>query len=216
MAYHVPYARKTFTPLTPDMPGNADNPVQFDLQPAWGADLARIKSIVFATTGLTQGDDWSPAIQDAVIKAFETGAPAFVNTISAIRGLTVPALMALRAGVIQRMPNRAKDGGGIEPDHDAPIPIETGRQFAMVCGAVLALALMVAMEIAQLSDKADADPRFFVQPSGSGAAAMPAKGKGGNATTARSGSRRRATAGRRSTTGAGQPTGSAADSTTGT
>lgn len=197
MSYQIPYHRETVRPVNDVIPGNtqSDNPVEFDIAPAWGADLARIKSVVFASMGLITEAGWTPELQAAVIGSFETGAAAFVNTVEAIRGLTVPAVMALRAGLISELPRRVPDGG-TEPiqDPNAPIPITTGVAFSRICGAVSPMALHVAMKIADLSNRANMDPRFFAQPSGSGIPAMERQ-TGLTATSAPKRSRRRGTAG---------------------
>jgi len=209
VAFHIPYTGKTFTPGSTTIQGNETdpNPVQFDIVPAWGADQARVKSIVFATLGLVQTSDWTPSVQQGVIAAFETGAPVFVDTVKAIRNLSVPAALALRAGLIAKLPTKVREaGGGIEPDPDAPVPIETGRDFSRICGHpnILALAYQVACEIAAIGDKAsqEVDPRFFGQPSGSNGKGTGQKAKGSNAKTARQPRSGRGTAGSDST-GAG-------------
>lgn len=204
MAMHAKYVGTTFRPSNATLPGNesSDNPLEFDLVPAWGGDVARIKSIVYATTGLVQGGDWSPEIQAAVIAAFDSGAPAFINTITAIRGLTVPAVMALRSGQIPELPVAVDPADGqTRANHDAPIAVTNGVQFSRLAGALMTLALLVAMEIGKLTDKAerDLDPRFFGQPSGSGGKGTARKAKGSTAKTARPKSRRRETAGNDST-----------------
>lgn len=193
--YSIPYHRcPDFRPISDVIPGNqsAANPVSFDLAPAWGPDLARIRSIITASIGLVQEAEWSPSIQAAVIAAFESGAPAFVNTVEAVRGLTVPAVMALRAGLIRELP---KVPGTNNPDDTAQVPITSGFDFSRICGAVPAMALHVAMKIMEISEKAEVDPRIFAQPSGSGGTGTPAA----TATTVPSApatSRRRGTAGK--------------------
>lgn len=197
MALHIPYHRHTFRPVNDVLPGNAtsDNPLEFDIVPAWGGDLARIKSIVFASLGLVNGDDWGPEAQEAVIAAFGSGAPAFLNTVTAIRGLSVPAIMAVRAGLIQTLPQAVKDGESVA-DPEAPYQVVNGLQFSRLCGAMPGMSLHVASEIAKISTEAERamDPRFFKRPSGSGGPATAGKGRATNARTARPTSRRRATA----------------------
>lgn len=124
MPYAVPYATDTLRIPNAMIPGNetSDNPVEFDIAPAWGPDLARLRSVVSAADALSRdtGDNgsWTPAVQDATIKGFEVGAPAFANIILAIRGLTIPVQMALRAGVLPTIqPGMAAD---------AQIPIMSG------------------------------------------------------------------------------------------
>lgn len=197
MGMHVPYSRTTYRPGDDILPGNktSDNPLEFDIVPAWGGDLARIKSLIYATMGLVQGKEWGPQVQEAVIAAFDTGAPVFENTVTAIRGLSVPSIMALRAGLIPALPKTVQDGG-MKSDPEAPYEVMNGRAFSKLCGALAGTALHVAMEIGKLSDKAEQamDPRFFKQPSGSSGTAKAGRGKGSTVATARPTSRRRGTA----------------------
>ncbi len=196
--FTVPYSTDTLKAPDEIIPGNsvADAPVEYDIAPAWGADLARLKSIVIASTGLTSDDTWTPQLQESVIKAFETGARAFVNTVPAIRNLYVPARMALRAGVIGRL----SPGMNL----DSQVPVINGTQFSAIAGAVAGQAFWLAMKIISLSNQQEVDPRFFEQPSGSG-------GPGTSAATtttagsARNGSRRRGTAAKQGKTGSRQP-----------
>ncbi len=185
--FEVPYATDTVRIAADLLPGNdtSDNPLEFDIVPPWGPDLARLKSLMLATTGLTD-DGWSPAMQELVIKAFETGASAFVNTVTAVRGLSVPRAMALRAGIEIHDPKTQR------------VQITTGVDFSKVCGALqlAPIALHVAFQIVALSKKQDVDPRFFVQPSGSGGAATVGAGNT-SVTTAPNGSGRRGTAAER-------------------
>jgi hypothetical protein len=207
MAYQIPYTRETFKIPDGVIPGNSvsDNPVEFDLAPAWGADLARVRSMIQATVGLVQEVGWTEQIQQTVLASFETGAGAFVNTVEAVRGLTVPAIAAKRAGLITEIPTHIPPGKtNAVPNLDAPFAIASGLAFSRVCGAMSVIALMVAMRIAEISQKAEAavDPRLFEQPSGSGGVETPRR----TATTARPArrrSRRRGTAGKNSTAKAG-------------
>jgi hypothetical protein len=198
MAYDIPYHRHPgFRPPNDLLPGNdsSENPVEFDLAPAWGGDLARIRSIMSASIGLVNENDWSPATQAAVIAAFETGAPAYVNTVEAVRGLTIPAAMAFRAGLITDLP---KVPGTLNPDPAAKVAVTTGVAFSRICGAVPAMALAVAMKIMEISAKSEAivaDSRFFVQPSGSGGTGTP-EAAATTAGSARPTPRRRGTAGK--------------------
>lgn len=185
------YHRDTYRPGPDVIPGNdrADNPVEFDLVPAEGADLARIKSILVATSGLTSDVTWSPEMQAAVIAAFESGATCYVNTITAIRGLTVPAVMAVRVGIItaDQVPVH-QPAGATAPvaNLDAPIAILNGFAFSRICGfsEVLVLAMMVAAELVKLSNRTTVDPRFFAQPSGSLPTGTPGQGADSTATPA--------------------------------
>lgn len=178
MAYQVHYARDTYKPDDIMVPGNstASNPVEFDLCPAEGPDLARIKSVLVATSGLVQTENWGPDMQAAVIAAFENGAPAFINTIEQVRGMTIPAAMAKRVGIISEIPTHVKPGTSTTvPNFEAPIPVTTGLHFSRICGFVnmTALTMQVAKEIAVLSNRTEIDPRLFVQPSGFGGTGMP-------------------------------------------
>lgn len=181
-------AYSTDTVRIPDqiVSGNesSDSPVEFDIAPAWGADLARLRSVIEASEGMLT-DDWSPERQASVSAGFTDGPKAFNNTILAIRNLWIPAAMAHRAGLI----GTAAPGAG-------KVPITTGEQFARICGApdLLGMALFVAYRIINLNRKQQVDARFFAQPSGGGGTVS------GHPTTttagaAKTGSRRRATAG---------------------
>lgn len=187
MSYQIPYHKHLFKLPDVVLPGNstADNPVEFDLAPAWGADWARIRSIITATIGLSQDGGWSPEMQQMVISAFETGGQAFTNTVEAIRGLTVPMAMALRAGILDALPK----GSSL----DTPVPVTNGFHFTRICGAVPVIALTVASEVAKLSQKQEVDPRLFVQPSGSGGRGKKAA-RTGTAGSAQRTSRRQGTA----------------------
>lgn len=208
MAHQIPYHTDTFRPVSDVIPGNetADNPVEFDLVPAEGPDLARLKSVVFAAAGLTQESSWTPDVQEAVIKAFETGAMAFVNTVEAIRGLTIPAAMAKRVGIITELPTHVPEGTTAPvPNPKAPIPVLHGLSFSKICGFVPLMAFHVAMRLVDLSNKAEAiDPRFFGQPSGSGGQRTAGQ-TNGTAGNARRRSRRRETAGGQAPAGSQQP-----------
>lgn len=199
MGMHIPYTGDKFRIPDSLAPGNsvAERPILFHLEPAWGPDLARIKSVIFATAGLVNTTDWSPDMQSAVTEAFGHGQLAFINTITQIEGLTIPARMAQRAGLLENLPTKVGADGQAVPDPDAPFPITTGRHFAAICGSgsVLALSMTVAAKIASLSEDALIDPRFFAQPSGSGGPGtrpkMPTSAAAANPT-----SRRRETAGK--------------------
>lgn len=188
MAFTIPYSTETVRVPNFLIKGNetADAPVEFDIAPAWGADMARIKSVVVASAGLSSDEEWSPGVQNAVIKAFETGGSAFVNTVLAIRNLSIPMRMAIRAGII----SAPAAGAAV----DTPVPIVNGEQFSRIAGAIAGQAFWLAMKIVHLSGKQEIDPRFFVQPSGSGG-----QGTSGRRTTtagsAPKTSRRRGTAG---------------------
>jgi hypothetical protein len=220
VAFQTSYQRDTVRVSDTLIPGNSnsDSPVEFDICPAWGADIARIKSIIYATLGLAQDGDWSPEVQANVIEAFGTGGAAFVNTVERIRNLTVPAVAALRAGLITELPKSVKPGDQAPtPDHEAPFPITNGTQFAKVCGGMLPIALEIAFAIGKL-DGAKADARFFGQPSGSGETATGKKAGRSTAGIVPRLPRRRVTAGkggRKGRTGGNTPT-QTGGSTTGT
>ena len=208
MSHQIPYATDTFRPVSDLIPGNetANNPVEFDLVPAEGSDLARLKSVMFAAAGLVNTSTWTPEMQEAVIRAFETGAPAFVNKVEAVRGLTVPARLAKRVGIIQELPTHVPEGTTAPvPNPKAPVPVLHGLSFSKVCGFVPAMALHVAMKIVDLSAQAEAiDPRFFGQPSGSGGPGTAGQ-TNGTADNARRRPRRRRTAGGPARTESQQP-----------
>jgi hypothetical protein len=178
VAFQVTYARDTYRPDDVLIAGNSVStfPVEFDICPAEGPDLARIRSILVATAGLVNEQSWSPDMQAAVISAFETGAPAFINTVEAVRGLTIPAAMAKRVGIISEVPTHVPQGSSTPvPNTEAPIPITTGLHFSRICGFVnlSALSMQLASKIAELSNRVNVDPRLFVQPSGSGGTTTP-------------------------------------------
>ncbi len=154
MSYSVPFTEELYVPHS--IPGNreADTPVRFYLSAAGGPDLARLRSILYASGGISNEVEWSATLQRDVAAAFVHGADLFVNTVDAIEGLTVPAAMALKAGIIQADPARPID-------RQAPIMIDTGAKFARVCGWLTILAFEVALKIAELSREVDADTRFF-------------------------------------------------------
>jgi hypothetical protein len=161
--FEVPYAGGTARIPNALIPGNEESnaPVEFDITPAWGPDMARLRSVLEASLSIS-GPSWDPATQDVVIKAFETGAGAFVNTVAGIRNLSIPKAMALRAGILVDPKGPA----------DLKVPIVTGEQFGRICGDphLLGITLYVAFEIMKLSKANRVDPRFFTQPSGSGSA----------------------------------------------
>jgi hypothetical protein len=168
------YLQKTFVPGDDYVPGNstATNPLTFGLAPAEGPDIARIKSVLVAAAGLN-ADSWHAGQQDAVIHAFTTGAPAFVNTITKITGLSIPAAMALRVGLPV-------------PDGQDTVAIVNGYQFSRIVGftEMLVLSMALAAEILKLSGSSHVDPRLFAQPSGLQPLGTATPAKGTNATSA--------------------------------
>lgn len=191
MAMHVVFKENTYRIPDDFLPGNStsDDPVEFDLEPAWGADLARIKSITYACIGVTQPGDWTPDTQQAVAAAFEHGAAGFIRTIREVRGLTVDPKVARRANLItnEQLAQLQKT--------QQPFRVSTGAHYAAICGTLIATSILVAKEIAVLTDGAerDMDPRFFKQPSGSGGTVTEEKTPAGPATTARRRTRGRGT-----------------------
>ena len=98
----ITFTDSVYQPEDEVIPGNASSPtpVKFHLKPPLAPDLARLKSIVYAVTGLANPSDWTPGMQVAVLKAFETGRDAFDHTVRKVEGLYVPAVAALRCGAI--------------------------------------------------------------------------------------------------------------------
>jgi len=196
MSYQIPYESATYKPDNALIPGNqeSDNPVIFELEPAGGADLARLKSVLWASSGLVSEATWTPDLQAAVIGSFDTGAPVFERCITSIQGLTVPAAMAVRVGLLAAVPVRADGDGKVRPDPKAPVPITTGLQFSKVVGFMTALALSLCFELMKISDQvAKLDTRLFAQPSGSPSTETPGRPTG-TVRRARKASGRRETA----------------------
>jgi len=176
MAVHLRYTRNVFTIPDEVVPGNSTDkqPVRFHLAPAEGPDVARLRSVITATAGVMHGD-WSPEVQRAVTAAFSHGAPGFVDTVERIEGLTIPAALALRARLIEKLPTAIRPGTGVPvEDPEAPIAVTSGRAFAAIAGFELVLSTRVAQEILRLTNETGIDPRFFASPSGSPAAETPA------------------------------------------
>lgn len=202
MAWAIPYSRKTLVVNDFVIDGNSKSaaPVEIDIEPADGADRARIKSIYLASmaTGSAQFA-WTPELQDQVAAAFRTSRGVFVDTVRAARNLSAPAALALRAGLIPELPRKTVDGHVVD-DPDALIPIKTGAEFDRVALFMLPLALYVALEIAEISERVTIDPRFFEQRSGSGGPDKPGR-RSGTAGSARSRSSAGAIAGGRTRKG---------------
>ena len=197
MSHQIPYEDGTYRPDDSLIPNNtrSDNPVEFGIAPAGGSDLARLKSVLYASAGLTNEGIWSPDMQAAVIGAFETGADVFTRCVTWIRGFTVPAALAVRVGLLQKVPAVADADGKVRPDPKAPIPITTGAEFSKVAGFQTALSLGLAFEIMKISRQVNTlDARLFVQPSGSSSPGTP-DAPTGSVTTAQKRHGRRETAG---------------------
>lgn len=186
MAHMIPFHQSTFRPKLA-IKGNedSDRPVEFDLSAAAGPDHARVKSLIYGTAALLfAGAEWTPTMQASVLEAFRTGGSVFERTVDAIRHLTVPASLALRAGVIQTL----GPGMGLT----TPVPIETGPQFARISGYCPILAFEVVKEIGRLSDEGEIDLRFFgslitsreTSPAPSGSAGPATTGSAGSGTAA--------------------------------
>jgi hypothetical protein len=204
----IPFTEDVYTPDDETIPGNstAVNPVQFDISPAQGPDMARLKSLIYADFGLTHATNWSPETQEAVIKAFETAGPVFQNTVSGVRGLAVPAALAVKVGILGAMPTKVdpQDPNRRVPDREQAVPVSNGLDFSRVQGYFPVLALRVGMAIMNLNGQAPKqDQRFFEQPSGSGGRKT-RKRTPGNVPAAQSRSRRRETAGESGQTASGQ------------
>lgn len=179
MAYQLRYATKTYRPGNDVIPDNeaSSTPVEFDLAPAEGTDLARLKSIIVGMGGLVADMPWTADAQHVVTSSIQNGASAFTNTVRAVRNLTVPAGMALRAAIVAQkdIPKRVLvPGQPPAPDLEAQIPVRTGFEFARVCGFVPVLSMHLGKEILELTNESGIDPRFFVPPSGSGGQETPA------------------------------------------
>lgn len=159
--FEAPYSTATIKIPNVLVPGNeeSDNPLEFDIAPAWGPDIARLRSVMEASSVV--GGDWDPATQDTVVKAFQTSGGAFVNAVTAVRGLVVPFQMALRAGLVAAMQPSAKP--------DQKIPVTTGADFSRISSDpnMLGISLFVAYEVMKLTKANNVDSRFFMQPSGS-------------------------------------------------
>lgn len=195
MAFTIPFTRNTFRPPDTIIPGNSTDPapVEFTLDPAGGADVARISALVYGDIGLILAAGDMSLNSQQIIQALESSRGVFIQTVVAITGLTVPAILAVKVGILQALP---KQPNTTVDDPTAKIPISNGAEFDKVAPYMSALAMLVAFEIGKLTTDLDnkADPRFFVPPSGSGRTGTRAKATS-TATGARPTSRRRATAG---------------------
>jgi hypothetical protein len=196
MSYQIPYESAVFKPDNDLIPGNAqaDNPVEFDLVPAGGSDLARLKSVLYASAGLVNEGSWSPDMQAATVSAFDSGSGVFERCIVGIRGFNIPAALAVRVGILKDLPKIADGDGKVRPDPKAPVPVTNGFEFAKIAGFQTGLALSVAFEIMKISRQvASLDSRLFVRPSGSPSAGTPS-GQTGTVPAVRKGPGRRGTA----------------------
>lgn len=183
MAYRIPFHRVAYRPET--IPGNteSDTPVEVDLSPVGGVELAKAKTLVTAlgTLGLVDAG-WSGAHERTVVEGLKSAPDLFKQGIDAIRGLSVPAAMAVKVGLLPKVPD------GLTPDSD--VPVTTGEQFVRLVPYQTALALELVMRLVKLSTEADIDPRFFASPTtspatranGSGSAPPAAPRRGRRAT----------------------------------
>lgn len=184
MAFNLPLHDDIYTVPNSLIPDNIESqtPVRFHILPAAGADQARLKSLLVATTGLIGIDDWTPRMQEMVIKAFQNGGDLFTRTVEKIEGLTIPAKFAKRHMLAP--PSELENW----KDPKAPFPIVTGTQYSQIAGYWPVLSLAVAYEIQKLTGEAQSlDGRFFQQPSGSSSTETPEKTN----STARSAKKRR-------------------------
>jgi hypothetical protein len=149
----IPFSDETFRPICPLNNDKSEQPVEFDICAVGGPSRARLKSIILATTGLASTTGWTPEVQESVIKAFETGAAVFADGITAIRGLSAPAGLLRKVGLIQELPK----GVSVQ----SQIPITNGFEYSRVCGYWPILSFEVACAIARISGQAEVDPRFF-------------------------------------------------------
>ncbi len=152
MSVSIPFTQETYRPLCVTGNDTATDPVVFELQAVGGVNKARLKSMLIASAGLDEGAAWSPEVQEAVIKSFETGPGVFVEGVRRISGLTVPARMALAVGIMPSL-------DGVDPE--TQIPIKSGYDFSKVSGFWPILAFEIACELSKISGQAEIDPRFF-------------------------------------------------------
>ncbi len=157
--YQIPFNQTTFRPKS--IPGNdtADKPVEFTLSQIGGADLMRLRGLIYATTGFAHLRLWNKDVNANVIDAFREAPTFFARGIDAIANLSVPYAMALKSGFAPDVKH------GDEPPES--VAVKTGQQFAAVSGHVIPLSFEVAMEIARLSTESEIDTRFFDLVSGS-------------------------------------------------
>ena len=159
--FPIPFTQaKGFRPKT-SIPDNlvSDAPVEFDLRMASGPDQARCKSLLTATAGMALAlEHWTPEVQRNVTSALLSSSELFIGTVGAVRNLRAPAILCRLVGIV--VPDKAQD--------DDLFPIDTGVKFARVATYMPFVAMEVAFEISQLTQRAQLDPRFFGSPSGSG------------------------------------------------
>lgn len=179
MAHQVPFNEDTYRPLAIKGNADSDRPVEFDLSQVGDTDQARVKSLITAFDELNFSKQWNADIQKRVVACLREGRQVFVNGIDAIRNLTVPYKLAVKAGL-------AAPGD----ERKAPVAITNGHEFAAIAAYQQVLAIEIAMQIGKLCKEGDIDPRFFGLPAGlsttptnpNGSAPPVPKGRGKRAT----------------------------------
>lgn len=188
MSATVPFNQETYRPKSILGNQTADKPVEFELSQVGGTDLVRLKTLMFALGGLGLTTDWTPAMQDSILSAFQNGPGVFVNGIDRIRGLKIPVAMAVKVGLFAS-----------KPDGVDEFEITRGDQFAKILGFQTVLGLEIAMELAKLSTEGEMDLRFFDSSTTSRGTPTTAasSGRRGGVTNARKRRAKRGTAARR-------------------
>lgn len=189
MSHQIPFNEETYRPKSIKGNVDADKPVEFDLSQVGGADLVRLKQIIFAFAAVGMVDDYTPEVSRNVCEALNAGPGVFIHGIDAIRHFTIPAALAVKAGVLKELG---------ELDRKAAVPITTGADFARIVGYQMVLGLELAMEIGRISDEGEMDPRFFGSPitSHKTGSTASASGRSGGVMGARRPRAKLATAGR--------------------
>lgn len=157
MAHHIPFHQDTFRPKFIAGNDRSDTPVEFDLSALGAPDQVRLKGLIYASVALGSRPGWDAQIEAGMIDAFQKAPEVFINGVDAVRNLTVPAAMAVKAGVLAELP------ANLPKDH--PVPIVTGKDFARVSVFMPTLAFEVAHRLEQLCDESYIDPRLFEPPS---------------------------------------------------
>lgn len=155
MSHHIPFNEETYRPKSLLGNDTADNPVEFELSQVGGPDLVRLKQILFALGAVGMVVEFTPELSRNCCEALTAAPGLFARGVDAIRNFTVPAAMAVKAGVLKEL-------GSL--DRKAPVPITTGADFARIAGYQTVLALEIALRISAISEEGEIDPRFFVSP----------------------------------------------------
>lgn len=203
MAQHIPFNSVTFRPTVFKDNDTSPQPVEFELSQVDSAEQLRLKGMLFALASLAAAGvrdpktglvpvPWTPELEQASTAALRAGRTVFEQGVDAVRNLTVPARLAVKAGILASLPENLPA--------DQAVPIATGEHFGKVAAFLPTLAFEVAQKIADLCDEGYIDPRFFeprsispgtpVAPNGS---ARPARHRPGRTATA-AGDRRKAAA----------------------